>query len=172
MPEKRQDRPTVAQLRQWFQLDPVTGRLHWRESHGGYRLAGQEAMKSTRANGSRFGRLPGTEGTMAAAVVVWAIDRGRWPSGKVGHANGDLTDNRPANLVGPGEGTARRSVRSDSVTGLKGVSPKRGRFQASVHQDGRMRYLGLFDTEAEASEAIQRASDSREATTQRAKAKH
>lgn len=147
---------TVEQMHERYRLDPETGRVFWRVFRNG-RQPGDEAFKAKRPNGTRQGRLPcGTITT--ASVVVFAMDNGRWPQGIVSHENGDITDNRPANLVEVEKrGRYRRSTRSDSASGVKGVSAVGAKWRARAVVGGKLKSLGTFETEQEAEQAVKRA---------------
>lgn len=45
-----------------------------------------------------------------------------------------------------------RHARTGSLTGLQGVSPKRGKFRARITVEGGERNLGVYDTAQEAHE--------------------
>lgn len=47
--------------------------------------------------------------------------------------------------------------RKDSTVGVRGVSPEGSKFKARIQMNGRRRYLGTFETVAEAAEAVQKA---------------
>lgn len=87
---------------------------------------------------------------------------GAWPMREVDHLNGNKGDNRWANLRDVDRSTNCQNLiaaRSDNVTGLLGVSPRRdiGKFAAQIFIDGRKRGLGYFDTPEAAHEAYLRA---------------
>lgn len=64
------------------------------------------------------------------------------------HINGDPLDNRRANLrpCTPQENAWNRKGHSNSKTGVKGVSPFRGKYRATIHLGGEQIHLGLFAT--------------------------
>lgn len=71
---------------------------------------------------------------------------------QVDHINLNSLDNRRENLrlCQARENLCNRRAQSNSLTGFKGVSPSRGRFQAMIQRDGRAIFLGRFDTAEEA----------------------
>lgn len=78
------------------------------------------------------------------------------------HANGDGLDNRKDNLrdVTALQNKRNSKVRSDSKTGFKGVSSKRGgrRFVARIQgDDGKRQILGWFHSPEEAAHAYDKA---------------
>lgn len=80
---------------------------------------------------------------------------GSWPKQTVDHINGDPDDNRWPNLRDVSTKVNNQNIRrasSKSSTGLLGVSKTRNgeRFTSKIQVDGRMKYLGTFDTPEEA----------------------
>lgn len=68
---------------------------------------------------------------------------------RVDHLNGDPLDNRRANLrtITHAKNIQNRSAAEvGSQTGVLGVSPKRGKFRASIRHEGRQVHLGTFST--------------------------
>jgi AP2 domain len=80
---------------------------------------------------------------------------------EVDHRNGNTLDNRRINLrpCGHDENTRNRRLSINSTTGLKGVifDQDRRKFRAEIRLDGRKKFLGRFDTSAEAAAAYDRA---------------
>jgi hypothetical protein len=72
----------------------------------------------------------------------------------VDHINGNRLDNRRENLraCNKSQNGMNSKTRSDSVSGLKGVTATRGRFSARISVDGRQKYLGSYETAEEAHE--------------------
>lgn len=94
--------------------------------------------------------------------IAWAIYYGSWPKGYLDHINGDGLDNRISNLreVTKSQNAMNRTVKSDNVTGVKGVSKRIMRtgsvkYVANIFLNGKSKYLGRFLTLAEASEAYE-----------------
>lgn len=86
--------------------------------------------------------------------LAWLYVHGVWPNEALDHINGDKLDNRIANLRDVPETLNALNVhaaRSDSKTGVRGVSPSRGKFAAFISCRKRMYPLGRYDTVEEAS---------------------
>jgi hypothetical protein len=58
-----------------------------------------------------------------------------------------------ANLLVQDRGVYGRRRPSQSASGFKGVSPYRGRWQATIRVNGKLRWLGTFDTPEDAARA-------------------
>jgi hypothetical protein len=93
----------------------------------------------------------------AAHRLAWVIVFGEWPSRGLDHINGDLDDNRIANLrlASQAENLQNQGLRSDSTTGHIGVSwdRKAQRFQAYITINYRKKHLGYFERAEQASAA-------------------
>ena len=88
--------------------------------------------------------------------VIWAICKGEEPQ-EIDHIDGDVTNNRIANLrsVSHQENCKHRRVYSTNRSGHPGVSWKasEGRWYACIHVDGKQRSLGLHRNIADAVKA-------------------
>ena len=92
-------------------------------------------------------------------IFLWRVWR-REQTPEIDHKNGDGLDCRRENLRAATwtQNQWNRAVRSDSTTGLKGVSPTAsGMYRARIQVDGRRIVLGVFSTAEAASEAYDRA---------------
>lgn len=117
--------------------------LRWRPVGNGY------AATTVRFSSNPAGR---TNQYMHRLVV------GLQPGDKriVDHVNGNILDNRKANLrvCGWRENGWNSSIRSHNRSGFKGViwEPRRNKWQAYINIDGKQKYLGLYQR-AEAAHA-------------------
>lgn len=97
------------------------------------------------------------EHPMKAHRVAWAIYYGAWPKGQIDHVNGNPADNNIANLrdVTHRENARNKAIPSDNSSGAQGVgwNPRTRKWTARVGINGRVRYIGEYDTVAEAAEA-------------------
>ncbi len=72
--------------------------------------------------------------------LAWLYMTGEWPKDKVDHRDGVGTNNAWSNLREATDALNRQNMRgakSDSKTGILGVSVKRGRFRARISTDGK-----------------------------------
>ncbi len=88
--------------------------------------------------------------------LAFFIINGEWPLLTVDHINGDKQDNRWSNLREVDNKTNcenKRSINSNNSTGYTGVIRRRKKFECRIRTDGKLLYLGVFDTPQEAAAA-------------------
>lgn len=146
---------TVQELRQALEYVPETG---------DFRRIGHQTGRKPK-NPSRAGSLHAASGYWLVCVLgrqykahrlAWLYMTGEWPNQTIDHIDGDRANNRWGNLRDVSRAANyrnKRRAKSNSKTGLLGVSPNNGRFQARICTDGRIQYLGCFATPEEAHEA-------------------
>lgn len=156
---------TAARARELLDYDPETGVLTWRRPVAHPRFAGRVAgtVHDRRRPGPSYISLQVDGKKYLGHRLAWLIVYGNWPQGIIDHINGDGTDNRLRNLrEATGSQNQHNSrLRSDSSTGLKGVSISRreNKYRATIKRNGRQVYLGLFSTAQEAHAAYCEAAD-------------
>lgn len=141
---------SVARARALLDYDPSTGMFTWKIYRGPRARAGSTAG-APHPGGYRCIRIDGT-GPYLAHRVAWLMTYGEWPAGDIDHVNGDRSDNRIANLrlADRFQNGANAKVHLDNLSGFKGVSQMRGRYQARIRVRGQSFYLGSFLTPEEA----------------------
>lgn len=154
----------IQTLREAVAYNPETGELTWKERPESHfasniifrrwntRYAGTKAFTATNRGGYHHGSV--NKVTLYAHRVAFALRHGRWPSEQIDHVNGDRTDNRAENLreVSNSENhrnrPARKDMDSDAVFGVsRSANGTRWKVQIGA---GKNKYLGTFDTKAEA----------------------
>jgi hypothetical protein len=88
-----------------------------------------------------------------AQRLAWFAVHGDFPKAQIDHINGITTDNRIVNLrvASHAENQQnRKGDRSDSKTGVIGVSARRSGFLARIKVNKREIHLGCFETAEEA----------------------
>lgn len=90
--------------------------------------------------------------------IVWLYVTGNWPNGVIDHINRIKTDNRFENLRDTTitVNNLNRDVRKDSKTGIPNVTwRERDKcFYASCRRNGKLNYIGKFQTVEDASFAV------------------
>lgn len=165
----------ISFLRECFDFDAMSGSLLWKArplSH-----FDSEASHFTwhkRFCGNRAGsfekkgylsvtaKIGGKKVSLKVHRIVWAIKYGYWPSLQIDHINGNKADNRIENLrlASNAENMRNRGPTKTNRLGIKGVypTPCGKKFKAQIKDsNGRLIYLGRFETTQEASAAYESA---------------
>ena len=128
-----------------------TGVFRWRVKRSNVIPAG--SLAGGICNGYR--RICVKAKTYTAGRLAWYFVHGEWPHGVIDHINGNPDDNRIANLRSVSQKVNTQNkhrARSDSRSQLMGAHPHSGNWVATIHVDGKSKYLGYFKT-AEAAHA-------------------
>ena len=137
---------TQSRLRELFDYNPETGVFTRRISKGSRAWAGKTSGNvSTSGDVQLFidGKL------RAAHRMAWLYVYGILPTHCIDHINGSRADNRIVNLrdVTFAENCQnKRASRSDSTTGLIGVSPHGSSWRARIQIGSTRKNLGTFAT--------------------------
>ena len=140
---------TAALLRDLFHYDPATGVFTRLVRTSNNSRLGPSGMVTKRGNVAIC--VVGKK--RAAHRLAWLYMTGEWPADEIDHIDGDPTNNRFANLREANSAENKqnmRRARSGSKSGLLGVSPHQGKWQARIHICGKVKRLGLFKTPEEA----------------------
>lgn len=145
---------TPNDVKALLDYDPLTGNFCWKVSRRG--TAAVVGRKAGCKHSQGYWRIV-LDGRMHYAHrLAWAIAHGVWPE-NIDHINGDKSDNRLVNLrvATRSQNMANRPRQTNNTSGFKGVYsvPSRGKWRARFKKDGRVFYLGYFDTAEEAAEA-------------------
>lgn len=152
MPNSRELALDLADVRARLSYDAETGKLVWLRAFHSSRVGKEAGFPN------RFGYLiVGLHrSTFFAHRLAWFIHYGRWPSIEIDHIDRNPLNNMLANLreCTKRQNLANRAVFKRSATGLKGVcfAKKCGRFQTQIRVNGKMKWLGYYDTAQEAAE--------------------
>lgn len=122
-------RPTIKRLREVLAYDPETGRLTWKIRMSQTVMAGDEAGSKDK-NGYVRVKVDGIR--VLAHRAIFAMVKGRWPKVDVDHDDRNRSNNRWLNLREANETQNRANSKRPSTnsTGFKGVSFKKGAFEA------------------------------------------
>lgn len=120
---------------------------------------GKLTFKVNIIGSSRIGDVAGTSGDRCLSFVLagrrlkvhrvaWFLYYGYWPKGVIDHKNRDYTDNRIENLRDTTQAgnTYNAGLRSDSSTGITGVSynKKRDEYEVYISRERKLIKLGYF----------------------------
>lgn len=157
---KAKELPSQAELRRMFDYNPETGDLihqqrEDRDARWNTRYAGTVAGHKSKSNGYCSVYLDGEN--YQAHRLVWMLAYGVLPNDlMIDHIDGDGFNNRLDNLRLCTN--SQNQFNRDSNTSKKlpkGVYRWRRKFKAEITIDGIRKYLGLFKTPEQASEAYQ-----------------
>lgn len=148
--------PSPEQVREVLSYDG--SELIWRISRSRAR-AGAIAGCIRKCDGYRQVKVG--DANILAHRVIWAIVHGEWPDKVIDHINGNKLDNRVENLrlATDSQNSANSRVSRNNLLGVKGVykNPS-GKYVAQKGANGRVFYLGCYDTVEEAHEAFRKKS--------------
>lgn len=151
--------PTAEEIRSIFHYDPVTGLFTYRVSRGP-RKAGDVSgtlSKDGRTVLNYLGQL------YQAHRVAWVYMTGEWPKFEIDHRDSKPLNNAWSNLRDVTSTVNKQNMReapkSKKYSPLLGAQwcAQIGRWKSSIRASGKLRHLGTFDTDVEASEAYLKA---------------
>lgn len=120
------------------------------------KCAGKIAGTVTGRPGNKYVHVGIRRSYYSAHRLVWKIMTGQEPPEFIDHKDGDRLNNRWDNLRESDNATNLHNskLRSDNLSGVKGVSWHRNKWQACITVDGVQRRVGRFDTVEEAEAAL------------------
>jgi hypothetical protein len=136
-------RVSRARLRALLDYDSKTGEFRWRKRRGAVKPGD---IAGTLMQGYRKIMIDGR--TYAAHHLAWLYKKGNWCSQMIDHRDFDPSNNCWTNLrrATRSQNSANRRVSSNNACGLKGVSPERDRWRATICKNRRRYHLGKFAT--------------------------
>jgi len=150
-PRRRNERPTVDEVRDALSYDSATGKLKWRRALG---FRGQIGTVAGRLNPDGYWRVGLFGKQYPAHVLAWVITHGVWPAKKIDHKNNIRDDNRLCNLreATQSQNIANALTSSRNTSGYRGVSyiAAEGKWGAWIKVDGVGRRIGSFWTKEQA----------------------
>ena len=140
----------AAVARELLIYDQETGVIRWRKPTHKVHIDGAQAGTIT-TKGYRQLMIRGR--TYLAHRVIWLYVYGEWPEQTIDHINSVRSDNRISNLRSVPHAINAQNIhaaRSDSKSGVMGVTSRDGLFYARIWIQGHGKRLGSFRTQEEA----------------------
>jgi hypothetical protein len=145
---------TAQRLRKVLSYERTTGIFRWKISRGPV-VVGAVAGA---ANDRGYRQIRIDRRVYSAGRLAWLYVTGEWPAGDIIYINHDRTDTRWANLreATRSQNGARRLYKNK--LGVRGIwLSKSDRYVAQFRLLGKRKYLGTFNTVAEARVAYEKA---------------
>ena len=142
----------LEQIKEYLSYNAETGIMTWRKSPGRRRNEGA-AAGTLEVKGYIRIKLKGYKNY--AHRMAWFLYYGNWPEKDLDHINGIRDDNRIENLkeVSNRENSQNRvSHRNGKLFGCY-FHKQNKKWYAQIRINGKIKYIGLFNTEQEAHEA-------------------
>jgi len=145
-------------LKELLAYNQTTGEFSWLKPRKGVKTG----VRIGCDNGHGYLRITVDGDSYYAHRLAWIYVYGDDPDKQIDHINGNRSDNSIANLrhVSPSENQFNRhGAQANSKSGMIGVSwhKKASKWQAHIKAKGKRLYLGLYESEEDASAAYQSA---------------
>ncbi len=144
---------TAERLRELLSYDCETGDFVWLQTRGRLAVAGAIAGHVNKL-GYRILFIDGKG--YKAHRLAWLYSYGYFPQYGIDHINGDCGCNILSNLRDISQALNNQNIRQarkDNSTGVLGVTKDRNKFAARVGVNGKVLYIGSFDTVEDAHSA-------------------
>lgn len=146
---------TLDELKNNLNYDEQTGIFTRKISFNNKTKVGERACFYDRKG---YLRIMVSHKTYFAHRLAWFYVHGRWPDGQIDHVNEIKDDNRISNLrdVNQTVNKLNTTMYANNKTGVKGVvhnNRKGKKYKSYIRFDGKLIYLGGYDTIPEASTA-------------------
>ena len=150
-------KPSPEELRDHFCYEPETGLMFSRTNRRNCKPGDVVGTRDRQGYivTSLYKRM------MRIHRMAWAMTYGRWPVALIDHINGNKSDNRISNLRESTNSENKQNIGKSAAnrSGFLGVSfhKKTGKWAANIKLGGQSKYLGVFQSPADASAAYQAA---------------
>lgn len=151
------DRPLYDQaiLKEWLSYDPATGEFRWLKKPS-HRINVGALAGARMVGGTDYIQIMKSKQAYLAHRLAWVYMTGQLPPNMIDHINGIRHDNRWCNLR-PADHAInqqnQRKARSNSQTGVLGVTCSGRGYRAIVGANGRNHYSTTYTTIEEAAAA-------------------
>lgn len=149
-----------------FLFDNPTGNCFWKEVPEHWFASAEQAKWGNERHAGKLIESSAMSGYIQVSItgwngvplhrLIWLQQTGKWPEGVIDHINGVRDDNRLENLrdVSKKENARNRAIGCDNRVGAIGLFPLvNKRFGVRISVEGKMIYLGSYDSFEEAVEA-------------------
>jgi len=136
-------------LKEYISYSPESGEFTWIKSPS----AAVPVGSKTGFKGDRYARIQFKGKQLLAHRVAWFFTYGEVPS-MIDHINGDPFDNRLCNLRASNAFLNSRNRESHRKGKLFGAHLIRGKYHGSFSREKKVYFVGVFDSEKEASAAV------------------
>jgi len=140
-----------------FNYCPKTGALTWRITTGSFKVGQEAGTVARNEDYCSYRNVSIFNERYKAHRIAWLLQTGSWPEKYIDHIDGDGLNNKWENLrqVSPSQNLVNQKVRSDSASGIKGVSynKRRSAWQAYINLGRKRKHLGYHETLEEAAAA-------------------
>ncbi len=148
---KMKDKLTKYEVRRLFHYNKVTGDFIWLRPSGTNNRVGSVANTKTKRG---YVQVKIGTNTYLVHRLIFLYMTGDYPKGVVDHINGNASDNRWENLrdVTHQENCKNQVIGKDNTSGVPGVSFHKvtQKWRAQISTNGKIIYLGLYETKDEA----------------------
>jgi HNH endonuclease len=139
----------LKDVKEFIKYEPASGRFFIIQSSRKKYIGTETAL----TNGPKGYLLLKYKGKMIRTHrLAWFIVHNEWPD-QIDHINGDRKDNRICNLRNVTNRENSANHYKHRAGKLVGSNLNHGRWQSSIRINGKLKYLGNFDTELQAHEA-------------------
>ena len=150
--------PSNEILDELLDYDPDTGVFKWKKFRGNTAKAGSIVNNLTSA-GYKMICVNGRQ--YQAHRIAYKMFYKRDPDGILDHIDGDMTNNRIANLrvASPKQNQGNSKMPRHNTSGLKGVSwsKKSGKWAAQINRGNKKVWLGVYEDKNDAHQAYMKA---------------
>jgi hypothetical protein len=141
-----------------YHYNPATGIFTWLPANGRGMHHRKGIVGTVHIKGYRYIRFQGR--SLFAHRLAFLYMTGVWPTDQIDHINGVRDDNRWCNLREATNGQNMENLagpHGETITGVLGVTFRRGRYEARIQQGQVRHHLGTFRNLEDAEEAYRKA---------------
>lgn len=135
-----------------IEIDPHAGKCIWKNPNPQSRCKIGDQAGCLDPSGYR--RVMLDKVSYKNHILIWFYVHKQWPENLIDHIDGNPTNDGIANLrPATASQNQQNNHRRKGVSGIKGVSPRHGKWVARITIDGKTEHLGIFPSKEEAGAA-------------------